>query len=432
MGKIVQFCKAANEISVCEDGSVVVTVVGAARLTGVSSEAIRQTLKSGKQKPSKLAKKLIEQGFDGGKLLAMQRDGISDEAMAVIAYYYGHQAGQFCKPEAKRLSKQFDKLGSKATLLQLKGVESELQKPVKIEDEITIREDGVAIVSIRGAARLAGVSDKALRNHFSGADLTSSKLTEKLEAKGFSGADLKQSIPDQALGVILKYYAYEAGARCTEEAKQFWEFVEDFNVRAWCYSMKGMVEVKSPTQQQQQPQLPEPESQPTPPVEVLPPQQQSEVATPVEKAKQVKGVVADLLENVQLGQTPQEDKVLKAQVAVFAIQAHCPELADALNPVKDALANTVAPKTDVKYFTPTVLGERLGVSARAFNKRLKQMGLQVENDNLAKGESAWLPTEAGKAFSVMDVGADNRLVWSIRVLELFDRVLELFDGAASA
>ncbi|NEZ65279.1 hypothetical protein D0962_21315 [Leptolyngbyaceae cyanobacterium CCMR0082] len=366
----------------------------------------------------------------------MTKEGVDGEAMPIIAYYYGHQAGQHCKPEAKRLSKQFDKLGAKTTLLQLKGENSDLQKPVKIADEITIREDGVAIVSIRGAARLAGVSDKALRNHFSGADLTSSKLVEKLDAKGFGGADLKlfseQSIPDQALSVILKYYAYEAGSNCTEEAKRFWEFIDDFNVRAWCYSMKGMVEVKTPTQQQPQLPSPEPEPQPTPPVEVLPPQQQPEIATPVEKARQVKGVVAELLKNVQLGQTPQEDNVLKAQVAVSAIQAHCPELANALGPVKDALANTTTPKADVTYFTPTVLGERLGMSARAFNKRLKQLGLQVENDNPTKGESAWLPTEAGKAYSVMDVGSDHRLVWSVRVLELFDRVLELFDGSASA
>ncbi|NEZ61990.1 hypothetical protein D0962_04240 [Leptolyngbyaceae cyanobacterium CCMR0082] len=442
MSNIVQFKKIADEISTREDGTEVISVVGAARLTGVSAEAVRQSLRSVNQKPNKLAKKLMEEGFSSVNLSAMHREGVTDEAMVVIARYYGYQAGQFCKPKAKRLSEQFDKLGSKAVFHQLKGATAEQQKPVAIADEITIREDGVAIVSVRGAARLAGVHESTLREHFSSAcpsaGLSLSRLAEMITNKGFEGAGInqfsEQGIPDIALGEILKYYAYEAGARCTEEAKRTLSFMDEFNVRVWCYSMKGMVEVKSPTQQQQ-PQLPEPQPEPqippTPELEVLPPQQQPEVVTSVEKARQVHGVVADLLKNVQLGQTPQEDNVLKAQVAVSAIQAHCPELANALNPVKDALANTTAPE-DVTYFTPTVLGERLGMSARAFNKRLKQMGLQVENDNPTKGESAWLPTEAGKAFSVMDVGSDNRLVWSVRVLELFDRVLELFDGAATA
>ena len=425
MGKIVQFCKAAKEISVREDGSVVVSVVGVARLTGVTTDAIRYSLKDGKQKPSKLAKKLIEKGFNADALATMSKEGVTDEALAVIAYYYGHQAGQFCKPEAKRLSQQFDKHGVRTTLLQLKGVESDLQKPVKIADEITIREDGVAIVSIRGAARLAGVRESTLRKHFSGASLTDEGLSEMLAAKGFSGANFSsEGIPDQALGVILKYYAYEAGARCTEEAKHTLSFMDDFNVRVWCYSMKGMVEVKVPTQQQ--PQLSEPEPQLTPPVEVLPPQQQPEITNSVEKAKQVKGVVAELLGDIQLGQTPEEDKVLKAQVAVSAIQVHCPELADALNPVKDALATTTTPKTEDAYFTPTALGRRLDMSARAVNNRLKEMGLQVKNPSPLKGESSWLPTEVGKAYSTMEVGDQRRLNWSERVLELFNQTPRLF------
>ncbi|MEM9804656.1 MAG: hypothetical protein AAF959_05205 [Cyanobacteria bacterium P01_D01_bin.56] len=432
MGKIVQFCKAANEITVREDGSIVVSVVGTARLTGVSPEGIRCALNSATEKPSRLAKKLIEGGFKAENIAVMTKEGVNGKAMPIIAYYYAHQAGQHCKPEAKRLHKQFEKNGAKVTLLELKGVDSDLQKPVKIEDEITIREDGVAVVSIRGVARLAGVNEKSLRKHFSGADFSANKLTGKLAAKGFSGADLSaKGIPDQAVGVILKYYAYDAGPNCTEEAKHFWEFIDDFSVRVWCYSMKGMVEVKTPIQQQ--PQLPEPEPQPTSPVEVLLPQQQPEISNPVEKAKQVKGVVAELLENIQLGQTPEEDKVLKAQVAVSAIQAHCPELADALSPVKAALATTAtAPKTDDAYFTPTALGRRLDMSARAVNNRLKEMGLQVKNPSPIKGDSTWLPTETGKSYSTMEVGDQRRLNWSERVLELFNQTPKLFKGEAVA
>ncbi|NEZ68425.1 hypothetical protein D0962_37890, partial [Leptolyngbyaceae cyanobacterium CCMR0082] len=73
MGKIVQFCKAANEISVREDDSIVVSVVGVARLTGVSPEGIRCALNSATKKPSKLARKLIEGGFKAASIAAMTK-----------------------------------------------------------------------------------------------------------------------------------------------------------------------------------------------------------------------------------------------------------------------------------------------------------------------------------------------------------------------
>ena len=440
MSKIVPFRKSAMEIMVCEDGSILVSVVGVAHLTGVTAEAIRHSLRSGKQKPSKLAKKLLEKGFDAGNLAAMCQEGVTDEATAVVAYYYGHQAGQFCKPEARRVSKQFDKHGARAVLLQLKGVESELQQPVKIADEITIREDGVAIVGIRGAARLAGIHESTLREHFSGAGKGDKKLAQMLADKGFSGAgewakEFTQGIPDQALGVILKYYAYEAGARCTEEAKQTLSFMDDLNVRVWCYSMKGMVEVKQPQAPLDIPDLtPLPPAsdeltwtEPTPELPAAP-----EPKSEIDSVKEVFGAAMGMLDGVQIGGTAEQDKNLKTQAAIAAAQSHCPQFAAAFDPVLQLLQQAAA--TKVVYLTPTTLGQLAGgISAREMNRHLADMGLQVRNQGHAKTEPAWLPTEAGSHYSkVISTTATNGDMTTYQGLRWSEQVLRLFRGEVVA
>ncbi len=94
-----------------------------------------------------------------------------------------------------------------------------------IKQEFRIDPNGQAIISIRGASRIAGVSDTALRNNlkFKGANLSTSKMAEMLIERGFKGANfssfLKQGIPDTALAIVLEYYAFEAAENCTKEAQ---------------------------------------------------------------------------------------------------------------------------------------------------------------------------------------------------------------------
>lgn len=72
----------------------------------------------------------------------------------------------------------------------------------------------------------------------------------------------------------------------------------------------------------------------------------------------------------------------------------------------------------VRYFTPTDLGRRLGVSAQKFNRLLVEHGLQEKRDGL------WCATEAGKAFGVLlqvhkkqQAGTDvQQLKWKETVL----------------
>ena len=83
---------------------------------------------------------------------------------------------------------------------------------------------GVGYCSIRGAARICGVDEQALRKSLkTGADFIASKMVQSLIAQGFEGADFIGfsvfGIPDSALALIVHYYAIDAGARCTDEAK---------------------------------------------------------------------------------------------------------------------------------------------------------------------------------------------------------------------
>ncbi len=72
---------------------------------------------------------------------------------------------------------------------------------------------------------------------------TGSKLVEKLIRKGFEGADIlslsESGIPDLAVATILHYYAYEAGKRCTAQAKLVCEAFESIGVRTWMRNITG-------------------------------------------------------------------------------------------------------------------------------------------------------------------------------------------------
>lgn len=83
---------------------------------------------------------------------------------------------------------------------------------------------GIGYCSIRGAARIAGVSHVALINSFkTSGDFIPSKMVQSLIAQGFEGGNFVEfsegEIPDRALALIVHYYAVDAGARCTSEAK---------------------------------------------------------------------------------------------------------------------------------------------------------------------------------------------------------------------
>ena len=93
--------------------------------------------------------------------------------------------------------------------------------PDEIRNEFRIGADGKAFVSIRGAARIADVDHKALTKAFKTAgDINPSKLAQTLTESGFEPGDFPETgIPDIALAIILKYYAFKAN-RTTEQAER--------------------------------------------------------------------------------------------------------------------------------------------------------------------------------------------------------------------
>lgn len=108
-----------------------------------------------------------------------------------------------------------------------------------IRNEFRFNENGQAFVSIRGAARLAGVSDAGIVLSFqSAADLKPRPLAEFLIRQGFDATNLESfstvGIPDTALSLILEYFGYECQQRYrTEEAKACFRAFSTIGIRAW-------------------------------------------------------------------------------------------------------------------------------------------------------------------------------------------------------
>jgi len=123
------------------------------------------------------------------------------------------------------------------------------------------------------------------------------------------------------------------------------------------------------------------------------------------------------LEQVSLSHLSEASQVPLATLLAAANQVPPPPLPGALS------AGPVAVHVDgIRFFTPTDLGRRMGLSPQKFNRLLVEHGLQEKRDGL------WCPTEAGKAFSVLLqvhkkqlAGTDvQQLKWKESVLDHLD------------
>lgn len=151
--------------------------------------------------------------------------------------------------------------------------------PDDIKKEFKVTSEGVAIVSVRGAARIAGVDEKALRKNlklkgadfsayknaeiavvepkngadFSGSkggDFSASKMAQVLIEAGFKGGDFSNfsqlGIPDTVLSIILEYYTFEAEENCTEQAKAAYRSFAAIGIRTWVQSELGYSKPQQP------------------------------------------------------------------------------------------------------------------------------------------------------------------------------------------
>lgn len=106
----------------------------------------------------------------------------------------------------------------------------------KLLDEFKISLSGEVFTSIRGAARLAGVDEKALRVAFQGAEQKPSKLAQSLISKGFESAEQvkfsESGIPELAVTAIVFYYAYKARQYCNQTAERNAELISAIGLRS--------------------------------------------------------------------------------------------------------------------------------------------------------------------------------------------------------
>lgn len=95
--------------------------------------------------------------------------------------------------------------------------------------------------------------------------------------------------------------------------------------------------------------------------------------------------------------------------------------------VMNLLGHThIESEQQVMFFTPTELGERLGISGRKFNMLLAEAGLQAK-----KGEH-WVPLTTAEGFCrIMDTGKRHGDGTMIQQIKWADNVLALVEKAAA-
>lgn len=110
-----------DEIEVDAAGKGTASVRAVARLVAVQHSSILKALNGGALKPSKIAKMLMEQGFDAGALASWKTEGIPDIAIACFVYYYAYEAGSNCTEQAKLVYKAFVAIGIRVWMQNIKG-----------------------------------------------------------------------------------------------------------------------------------------------------------------------------------------------------------------------------------------------------------------------------------------------------------------------
>lgn len=282
----------------------------------------------------------------------------------------------------------------------------------QIGSEIEIDSQGKGKASIRATARLADVSDTALRKAFSSANLEPSELAKKLMVQGFDAAILSQwlsrGVPDIAIAIILEYYALDAGRYCTEQAKLAYKAFAAIGVRSWMQQIKGWQQSTSQPQEEVSVQQP--------------------TAKEISEARACVFCFGTVDSNLVQGLIANE--IGKAHPHLKPHMEAAKQLLPI--PVKDEL---LTPTNLAKLYTEHT-GKQLSKNntnqgnAKAMNEMLIHLGLQVKNPNpTAKkdGQPLYLATELGKQHSkvvLQEATGNNK---TIQQLRWFPSVLELMN-----
>lgn len=272
-----------------------------------------------------------------------------------------------------------------------------------IANELSVRSDGVAKSTIRGAARICGVSEKALRLTFKGAELKPSKLAQTLMNAGFEPAELErfneEGIPDQALAIIIEYYAFDAGRYETDQAKVSYRAFASVGIRATVWKVKNF-EPGSPTQ-----------------IRSVPSRDEAIADMKFMEA------AADMLISAGLDPLLAKAHVLSQTARMY------PALAPQIEAVKALIPQSSELQSDNIYLTPTDLGKRLNppLSPQRINLLLIGLGLQSRT---GKKDPAYELTSQGKKYGKVTLNQAKASDKTVQHIKWLASVIELFPETA--
>lgn len=274
--------------------------------------------------------------------------------------------------------------------------------PDEIRAEFAIKADGTTRTTIRGAARLAGVDEKALRYQFSSAEKSPRKLAQKLMSQGFDPAEFStRGIEEVPLSIILEFYSFDAGARCTTQARLIYRAFASVGIRAWLHE-----------QLHYQPHISQPEPQPNHDAQTL---------------KAIEYIFAGL---AKLGLKTE----LVESAKLSAIALTLPNLSEAAEVGKQLLSTQMAiPELPM---SPTKIGKIITqqlclekpISARRINETLVQFGFQIaERVTNAKGKTQlqYTLTEKGEQYARLQLDTAQGHNKTVYVVRWFESIIPL-------
>ena len=134
--------------------------------------------------------------------------------------------------------------------------------PDDIRSEINVDEDGVGSFSLRGVARMCGVSQQTLTENLNPTDrFKGSKLLQSLTTKGIqltgSTEGIASRIPDLAAAAIIEYYAFDAAAQFKNAhiARTSFRFFAAWGIRDFVQRATGWKKPEAPAPVLQKPAL---------------------------------------------------------------------------------------------------------------------------------------------------------------------------------
>ena len=194
-------------------------------------------------------------GYDRSQIEGFRLTGIPSDVRLFLVEYHAFYGGSLCNRKAKETWATFGISKTRTAALKIEPVEKTITSVVKSKKAIqkvekeshSLKKElkcdritGYGTITFRGIARLCGVAHTALVNDstgLEGGNFFNEKLREMLAIAGLEGGNFMSwttdGIPDKAAAIIIEYYAYEAGARCTVEASKSFRLFAAIGIRSW-------------------------------------------------------------------------------------------------------------------------------------------------------------------------------------------------------